>query len=153
MDSIVKRLIQKGSPFELQDYVINGVPYKIFPHGPKTLQDVFLKAASFKQNEFIVDGEFRLTFSQTIEKGKYFAYILKTQYGISKGDRVALLMQNSPEWIIAFIAIHMAGAVSVTIHVDAKKEIVVNAIEITCCKAVLCDQESIEKLNAIDSKC
>ncbi|MBN1904627.1 MAG: acyl--CoA ligase [Deltaproteobacteria bacterium] len=153
MDSIVNRLIQKGSPFELQDTVINGVPFKIFPHGPKTLQDVFLKAASFKQNEFIVDGEVRLTFSQTIEKAKFFAHILKCQYGISKGDRVALLMQNSAEWIIAFIAIYMTGAVSVTIHADSEKETVCKAIEITSCKAVLCDQTGIIKLSTVNSKC
>ncbi|NLD39622.1 MAG: acyl--CoA ligase [Desulfatiglans sp.] len=153
MDSIVKRLIQKGSPFELQDAVINGIPCKIFPHGPKTLQDVFIKAASFKQNEFIVDGEVRLTFNQTIEKAKYFAFILKIQYGISKGDRVALLMKNSAEWIIAFIAIHMAGAVSVTIHADSTKETVVEALQITSCKSVICDKANIEKLDAVNLKC
>jgi long-chain acyl-CoA synthetase len=153
MNNLINRLIQKGSPFELQDAVINGIPCKIFPHGPKTLQDVFVKAASFKQNEFIVDGEHRLTFSQTIEKAKYFAYTLKTQYGISKGARVALLMQNSAEGIIAFIAIHIAGAVSVTIHADSLKETVVKAIEITNCKSIICDQENIEKLDAVNSKC
>jgi acyl-CoA synthetase (AMP-forming)/AMP-acid ligase II len=152
MDSIVKRLIQKGSPFELQDAVINSIPCKIFPHGPKTLQDVFLKAASFKQNEFIVDGEHRLTFNQTVNKAKYFANILNTQYGISKGVRFALLMQNSAEWIIAFIAIHMAGAVSVTIHADSVKQTVIKAIKTTSCKIVICDQTSIDKLDTVDSE-
>ncbi len=152
MDNIFKRLTQKGSPFELQDALINGIPCKIYPHGPKILQDIFLKAASFKQNEFIVDGDVRLTFSETIEKAKCYAHILKKQYCISKGESVALLMQNSADWIIAFITIQMAGAVAVTIHADSVKQIVVKAIEITSCKAVICDQTSIVKLDTVDSK-
>ncbi|MBN2420441.1 MAG: acyl--CoA ligase [Deltaproteobacteria bacterium] len=152
MNNIIDRLIQKGSPFELQDAVLKGVPCKIFPHGPKTLQDIFLKASSFNQNEFIVDGEVRLTFNQAIERAKYFTHTLQEKYGISKGERIAILMKNSPEWIIAFIAIQMAGAVAVVIHADSVKQTVVKAIEITNCKAVICNQASIDKLDTIESE-
>ncbi len=151
MNNIINRLTQKGSPFELQDTVIKGIPCKIFPHGPKTLQEVFIKAASFRQNEFIVHGDSRFTFSQVIEHAKYFASSIQQQYRIQKGDRITLLMQNSYEWVIAFIAIQMAGAVSVIMHADTEKATVTNAIELTSCRLIITDQDNIKKLNTVDS--
>ena len=147
MDTYSKRLIQKGSPFELQKAIIEGIPYKIFPHGPKTLQDVFLKAASFRQSEFIVSDDKRLSFGEALEQAKYLAVILRRQYGTEKGKRVAIIMNNRPEWIIAFMAIYLCGAVAVTIHADTEKQAVLKALEITDCSLVISDEYNINKLN------
>ena len=37
---------------------------------------------------------------------------LVSEYGIEKGDRVAICMRNYPEWIIAFEAITSTGAIA-----------------------------------------
>ena len=44
------------------------------------------------------------------------AGFLQLQFGVAKGDRVALYMQNSPQFVIAFYAILRAGAVVVPIN-------------------------------------
>lgn len=148
MDILSKRLTQHGSPFELQDSVIKGIPCKIFPHSPKTLQDVFLKATSFAQREFIVNGDTRLSFSQVLLKANVFARALQQQYGVLKGCRVALLMENSPEFPVAFIAICFAGSVAVIIHADLEKQALFKALEISGCVLVVTDQKNAGKLEA-----
>ena len=65
-----EQLTHNGSPFELQDMFVGGVPYKVFKRGPKTLYDVFMKAAAFTDHEFIVNGNMRLTFGQALLLGK-----------------------------------------------------------------------------------
>ncbi|MGD9162161.1 MAG: class I adenylate-forming enzyme family protein [Desulfobacteraceae bacterium] len=146
MIDISKRLVQKGSPFELQNAVIKGIPCKIFPYGPKTLQDVFLKSASFKQSEFIISGETRLSFENVLERAQKFAYVLIHQYGVRNGDRVALIMSNSPEWVVAFFALYFAGAVPVIIHADGTKPVIIKTIEITNCALVISDYTNIKKI-------
>ncbi len=146
MDPFVNRLTQKGSPFELMDAVINGVPCKIFPHGPKTLQDVFLKTASFKQKEFIVHGNERLSFETVIKQAKQLAVVLQKEYGVGKGDRVALLMSNSPNWVIAFIAIIFSGSTAVIIHADSEKLSVLNALKKTGCSLIINGANNTKKL-------
>ena len=41
---------------------------------------------------------------------------LAGQYGVAKGDRVAIAMRNSPEWCISFMAITSIGAVAVPMN-------------------------------------
>lgn len=151
MEPLLKRLTQKGSPFELMDAVVKGVPCKIFPHGPKTLQDVFLKAASFKEKAFIVCDEAKLSFRQVIEQAKKLAMVLQRLYGVAKGDRVVLFMDNSPEWAIAFIAIYFSGAAAVVIHVGTEKQAVLKMLEITACSLIFSDRYNVKKIDNNDT--
>jgi len=44
------------------------------------------------------------------------------KFGISKGDRVALLLENSPEFIITYFGIAKSGGVAVPINTFLKEE-------------------------------
>ena len=44
------------------------------------------------------------------------AHALVDQFGIAKGDRVAIAMRNLPEWVIAFWASISVGAVVVPLN-------------------------------------
>ncbi len=150
MDQFTERLIQRGSPFELQDAVIKGAPCKIFSRGPQTLQDVFIKAASFKENEFVVADENRLTFSMMIDRAKKLAISLKEDHYIKKGERVALLMDNCSEWVSAFMGIYFAGAVAVTLHAESQKEAILQALNKTEPSLIITDQINLKKLENCD---
>lgn len=56
-----------------------------------------------------------LTYAQITDQVKRVALGLQA-LGIAPGDRVALLSENRPEWVIADLAILSAGAVSVPIY-------------------------------------
>ena len=44
------------------------------------------------------------------------AHRLRDRIGIAKGDRVAIAMRNLPEWVVAFWAVAVAGAVVVPLN-------------------------------------
>ncbi len=119
MDTITARLIQRGSPFELQDAVIDGVPCKIFPRGAQNLLQMYRKAAALGTREFIVDGTRRLTFAAVFGGAAHVAAALAAG-GCAPRTRVALWLPNGADWVTAFIGITLAGCVPVLIHADAE---------------------------------
>ena len=59
------------------------------------------------------EGAYRsISWGETAERVKHLAQAL-TQLGIGKGDRVALVAENRPEWLIADLAVMAAGAITV----------------------------------------
>ena len=101
-----------GSPVALEDTEINGVVYKTYSEAPGTLRDLFLAAhAAFKDREFLVYEDERLTYDAIRRAVAHMAGALSTAYGIKKGDRIAILMRNYPQWPIAFFAGLSLGAI------------------------------------------
>jgi acyl-CoA synthetase (AMP-forming)/AMP-acid ligase II len=62
--------------------------------------------------EAVVQGEYRLNYAQLDALVDQLANILR-QNGISLGDRVGLLLDNSPNFVIAYLATLQAGGVVV----------------------------------------
>jgi acyl-CoA synthetase (AMP-forming)/AMP-acid ligase II len=147
-----EQLIHKGSPFELQDMVVGGVPCKVFPRGPQTLRDVFIKAASFADREFIIKGDTRLTFGQAFRRGNHFALSLRQKYNIKKGSRVALIMETCPEWAIAFMSFFFADAVPVVVPAAVEGRDMADALELTNCELAVADLPSAGKIRASGMK-
>ncbi|MED3962265.1 long-chain-fatty-acid--CoA ligase [Niallia taxi] len=56
-----------------------------------------------------------LTFKQTFEKARNLAAYLQ-ETGITKGDRVAVMLPNIPQTVISFYAIMLAGAIVVPVN-------------------------------------
>jgi fatty-acyl-CoA synthase len=72
-------------------------------------------AAVFPDKEAIVFGEQRLTYRQFAEAVTRMARALEAS-GVGQGDRVAFLMPNLPELLMAHFAVPMLGAVLVAIN-------------------------------------
>lgn len=66
--------------------------------------------------------------------------------GIAKGDRVAILSENRPEWGIASFAVAAAGAVAVPLLVDFPAAQVANILEHSGAKAVFASARCARKL-------
>lgn len=79
------------------------------------LQESFRKYAD--RNSLVFAGEEQRTYSQLENEIKKAAQQLKS-IGISKGDKVAILSTNMPNWGVAFFAIAVTGAVVVPILPD-----------------------------------
>ncbi|MDR2739772.1 MAG: AMP-binding protein [Treponema sp.] len=64
--------------------------------------------------------------------------------GIRKGDRIALTGKNCPEWAVAFIAIHFAGAVVVPIDHQLRQEETESLIKFAKARILFADEEKHE---------
>jgi len=73
------------------------------------------QAARFGAREALVGGGARLTYAQLRDEVRAFAKRLHA-LGVRKGDHVAILMANRPEWIVADLAVCMLGAVMVAVN-------------------------------------
>ncbi|MFH0940731.1 MAG: AMP-binding protein [Candidatus Omnitrophota bacterium] len=77
---------------------------------PNLIRDLLVKQAkSFPDKPAIVFADVPITFSQLRDNVFRLANNL-TQYGIKKGDKVALFLPNWPEYIYSYLALFSIGA-------------------------------------------
>jgi long-chain acyl-CoA synthetase len=104
------RLTQTGAPFEIEEIVIRGVLTKTWKSTPPNLRDVFLKGLRFRDREFLVYQKDRVTIDAFAKATLRLAHRLQAD-GVGKGDRIAIIMRNLPEWPVAFFAGQLVGAI------------------------------------------
>jgi long-chain acyl-CoA synthetase len=104
------RLTAPGERFEIEEKLIRGVKTRVWKNAPPTLRDVFLSGRTFSDREFLVCENDRATFESFARATLALAHQLQAD-GVTKGDRVAVIMRNLPEWPVAFWAGILAGAI------------------------------------------
>ena len=103
-------LTAPGQPLEMQTVPIGGVPTRVWKNAPPTLRDVFVMGRTFGQRTFLVYENERATFEGFARATLTLAHVFLKE-GVRKGDRIALIMRNLPEWPVAFYAAALVGAV------------------------------------------
>ena len=109
------RLTAPGMPFETAEAVVRGVPMRVWKHVPATAAAAFLAARRFGAREFLVHGEERVSYDAFARAALTVAAMLAAR-GLRKGDRVALVMRNLPEWPVVFFGGLLAGAIMVPLN-------------------------------------
>ena len=103
-------LTAPGQPFEMETCDIRGIPTRTWKNAPSTLRDVFLAGRTHGDKVFLVHDDERITFEAFARAVLALAAQL-TADGVAKGDRVAIVMRNIPEWPVAFFAAQLCGAI------------------------------------------
>ena len=104
------RLTAPGMPFEMETMTIRGIETRVWKNAPPDLRSEVLACRAFAGREFIVYENERVTFDGFHRAVAHFAAQL-IKDGVRKGDRVALIMRNLPEWPVAFYAAVSIGAI------------------------------------------
>ncbi|MFN3520975.1 MAG: class I adenylate-forming enzyme family protein [Phenylobacterium sp.] len=104
------RLTAPGQRFEMEEKTIRGVTTRVWKNAPPTLRDVFLNGRAFQDREFVVYEDDRATYEGFARATIALARQLQAD-GVRKGDRVAVVMRNLPEWPVAFFAGVLCGAI------------------------------------------
>jgi len=94
----------------------------------------------------MVGGE-RLSYRDVESASKKIAAIIRS-YGIEKGDRIALLAENSARWGIAYFGIIRSGAVVVPILTDFTADQIRNILAHSGAKAVVCSGKLFQKIQS-----
>jgi len=84
--------------------------------------------------------------SDEIEKLK----ILLTQHGIAKGDRVAILSSNMPNWGISYFAVTFLGAVAVPLLPDFHENEIENILKHSGVKGIIVSDKLRNKLKDLE---
>ncbi len=103
-----------------------------------------------------VDGEQKYTYSSFGEKCNMLSTRM-SRFGISAGDKVAILSQNMPNWTLAFFAATAFGRVAIPILPDSSENEVTNILNHSESKVIFISkrlryklsQECIDKLTLV----
>ncbi len=151
IDAAIRALSLPGELLETQDFVKDGIPLPCIVKAPETLA---LYIAHFcnqhKDAEFLIDDDRRLTFGQAHAAARTLAGGLIANKGIAVGDRVGIGARNSANWVIAYMAILMAGGVATLLNGWWQGREFAEAIELVECKLVLADAKRAARLEGHD---
>ncbi len=117
---IEQQLLAPDSHFGLIDIEIDGQPIKTFANRTTNLRDLVANSANFGTKEYLceTDGstERRVDFATHRDMVASLAAVLADEYGVGKGDRVAILGANGIDWIVAFWASVSLGAIACALN-------------------------------------
>ncbi|MEY4510323.1 MAG: hypothetical protein RLZZ450_2445 [Pseudomonadota bacterium] len=140
-----RRLTAPGARFEMEVVTIRGVPTRVWKNAPPTVRDVFLNACAFEARECLVyEGE-RATYGAFSRAVRVLAASFR-EHGLAKGDRVALVMRNLPEWPVAFFAASLCGAIVTPINAWGTGPELSYALSDSGAKMAVIDGERLERL-------
>ncbi len=148
-EGAVENLIQPGSPFETGRKSYGGVDTLAYVNAPKTLVALLAPGRAFADEEFLVYQDERYSFGEFFDQSDRLAQQLIAQFGIRKGDRVAIAMRNYPEWLVSFVAIASTGAVVVPLNSWGQaEELRLNLVDAQV-SLVICDQQRLVLINPV----
>jgi long-chain acyl-CoA synthetase len=139
------RLTAPGQPHELVDLAVDGYPRRVFLNAPPNLRALYTGTLSDKT--FYGFEDERLTFEDGWRQAARIAHLLRHDYGVAKGDRVAINLRNYPEWILAFEAVTSIGAISVAMNAHWQSEEMAFSLADCGVKVMLADQERLDRLD------
>lgn len=151
-DEVVASLTAPGQPFATNTVVLEGIEYRNFAALPANLGQYFLVMQQHAAKEFAVYLDERYTYAEGYQHSCEFAAALLTRYGISKGDRVAILSRNNPQWLMAFIACTSVGAVAVPMNAWWTTEELDYGFADSGARVVVADRARVERLAPIAKK-
>ena len=85
----------------------------------------------------VVLGDLRLTYAQLWAHSRQYAAVLRER-GIGPGDKVALLLPNTPHFPLAYFAVLALGGVAVPVHALLKAEEIEYVLSDSGAKALVC---------------
>ncbi|MFN7323687.1 MAG: AMP-binding protein, partial [Sphingomonadales bacterium] len=117
IDATVARLMENDGPLSVTHAEKFGQQLPMLAKAPANLRDYFqMFCALNADKEFLVDGDIRLTFAESHSAARALAGGLVQGHGLQVGDRVGIAARNSANWIIAYMAVIMAGGVATLLN-------------------------------------
>jgi len=105
-------LTAPGAKFEMEEKIIGGVKLRTYKNAPPTLRAILLNSINWGEREYLVFQDERVTFSAHYKAAAHLAHRLRDDFGVKKGDRVAVIMRNYPQWAVGFWASLAIGAIA-----------------------------------------
>jgi long-chain acyl-CoA synthetase len=151
IDAIYDRMMSDDGPLMI-DYVEKfGERLPFFTKAPANLRDYFdYFSATHADAEFLVDQDIRLSYAEVHAAARALAGGLVEGHGLKTGDRVGIAARNSANWLIAYMAIIMAGGVATLLNGWWQGGELVDGIKLVDCRYVLADAQRAERLEGED---
>ncbi|YCK36697.1 class I adenylate-forming enzyme family protein [Actinomadura sp. ATCC 39365] len=108
------QLTGPGQLFETEEIGDTGV--RTWKHAPAHFRALLETSRFHGEQVFLAYEDEHITFEEHFRRAATLAGRLVEEYGVTKGDRVAIAMRNYPEWVVSFSAALAAGAIAVPLN-------------------------------------
>ncbi|MEE2032284.1 class I adenylate-forming enzyme family protein [Rhodococcus chondri] len=116
LEQLISRLTGRGAQFEIVMADVLGTEMPVMRNRDRAVADLLSQSLAWGDREYLVTADRRITFAEHARESYALATALRERYGVSPGDRVAILSANRPEWVTAFWATQALGAITVGLN-------------------------------------
>lgn len=138
------QLTGPGQLFEIEEIGDTGI--RTWKHAPAHFRVLLENSRWHGDKVFLVYEDEHITFEDHYRRAATLATRLVDDYGVRKGDRVAVAMRNYPEWSIAFSAALAAGAVAVPLNAWWTEPELAYGVSDSGAKVIIADDERAPRL-------
>ena len=151
-EDAVAMITAEGQGFAINTVELEGIEYRNFAKLPANLGQYFQVMLQHAAKDFAVYLNERYTYAQGYQHSCEFGAALVQRYGLTKGDRVAILSRNNPQWMMAFIGVTSVGGVAVPMNAWWTTEELDYGFADSGAKIVVADRARVERLAPIAKK-
>ncbi len=146
LTEIEGELTGPGGPFEIIEEPVLGEVMPVFKDRVRSLRQLVVDSAARGDADYIVCDDRRIGFAEHERIVASVARAFHDRYGVRKGDRVALLAANAPEWIVSFWATVSLGAVAVGLNGWWVRDEILYGLEDCEPKLLIGDRRRLERI-------
>ncbi len=115
-EEVVASLTGPGAPFEIVTETVYGRPVKIFKTRERSMREKVANCGMRGDTDFLVQGDRRISYGEFARRVWGAARALEKDHGMRRGDRLAILSYNCPDWLIALFGTSSLGGVAVGLN-------------------------------------
>ena len=149
VDDLIAAMSAPGADYAMTAKEIDGVSYQVFENRQPNLRGTYAVGEMHGDADFLVYEKERWSFAEGMQEAWNFASVLADKFGVKKGDRIALVMRNYPEWCMSYIAATSMGAVIVPMNGWWTTEELDYALRDCDARVVIADKERVERLKPL----
>ncbi|KAI0068682.1 acetyl-CoA synthetase-like protein [Artomyces pyxidatus] len=136
-----------GQLHELETRLVDGRVQRVYKNAWPSLRRFWLWTTELYGNRtYIVFEGQRVTYREALARSANIAAIFQEVYHVQKGDRVAICSRNYLDYLVAFWACHLIGAVSVLVNAWLPVEPMRHCLVKTQSKLVILDGQRADLL-------
>ncbi len=148
-DDVTAQLTGPGAPFEIVTEPVLGELLQVVKNRPHSLREVLATSALHGDAEYLVHEDRRISYAEHARIVASTSRALAERYGIGKGDVVAILAANGPDWPIFFWSVVSMGAVVAAMNGWWTPDEIAYGIERTTPKLIVGDRKRLERLSGL----
>lgn len=164
-DEEVHRLLTApgcGGPFELTRVNVRGYDVNAWKHANTSMRQLWLESAANADKPYLtfidnseplsgaddprITKALTLTYREAHERSAALAWTLLNEFGVQRGDRVAIAGRNCIEWILSFWTVVSLGCVVVPINAWLPAEGQEYCLQFAEPKVIVADGERLSKM-------
>ena len=140
-------LTAPGAIFEMETVQIRGQELRVWKNAPPTLREVFVATEQFAGRDFVIYEEERLSFADHYRAACVLGHAFIENFGVEKGDRIAIAMRSCPEAVVSFWASAIVGAVVVPVNAWWQGDELHYALVDSGARVLVADSERLQRVH------